>query len=217
LKLFKTSEGRKNMNKKAWIYPALTLGGGFLGGILAMQFAPSVASAARATHAVKAEEFVLVDGGGRRRGALQVTRSGMSDLVMYDGSGRDRAEFRVTKDGVGTIGFYGETGERRVLIGAVPNGRDGITIYGANNKLLAGLTVSEKNEASLTLYDPNTGRARAGLGVAGDGSPALALFDVNGKDRAELHVGPSGKPGLALADENGKTISGLPSKEASAR
>ncbi len=66
------------------------------------------------------------------------------------------------------------------------------------------------NQASLTLYDSNIGRARAGLGVAAGGSPALVLFDPEGRDRAELHVTKNGKPGLALADENGKSIAGLP-------
>ena len=45
-----------------------------------------------------------------------------------------------------------------------------------------------------------------GLGLSADGTPALVLFDQNGKDRAELHLNNSGKPGLALADENGKSI-----------
>jgi hypothetical protein len=64
----------------------------------------------------------------------------------------------------------------------------------------------------LTLYDPNTGRARVGLGVAANGSPALVLFDQKGNDRAELNINSKGKPGLALADENGKTIAGLPAE-----
>jgi hypothetical protein len=201
-----------NMRQRAWMYAALTLIGGFLGGLVASQFTPSFAIAARDARTIKAGEFELVDAAGKRRGALQMTSAGMADLVMYDGSGRDRAEFRVTKDGVGTIGFYNDNGDRRVLIGAIPNGRNGITIYGRDNKLLAGLTVSETNESSLTLYDPNTGRARAGLGVAAGGLPALALFDSNGKDRAELHIGANGTAGLALADESGKSIAGLPAK-----
>jgi hypothetical protein len=62
----------------------------------------------------------------------------------------------------------------------------------------------------VTLYDNKTGFARAGLGLAADGAPALVLFDQSGKDRAELHVTSAGKPGLALADENGKSMAGLP-------
>ena len=68
----------------------------------------------------------------------------------------------------------------------------------------------------MTLYDPNTGVARVGLGVAANGEPALALFDQHGRDRAELHVNAQGKPGLALADEAGKTVAGLPMEESGA-
>ena len=65
---------------------------------------------------------------------------------------------------------------------------------------------------NLTLYDPNTGRARVGIGVAANGSPAVVLFDQKGNDRAELNINSKGKAGLALADENGKTIAGLPAE-----
>lgn len=195
------------------IYAMLALGGGFLGGIVAIQFAPGVAGAARSAHTVRAEKFELVDHQGTRRAALEVTDSGIADLIMFDEAGHDDAEFRVTRDGVTTMGFYDKSGNRRVLMGEVPGGRNGLTIYGNDDKLLAGLTVSRDDEASLTLYDPKTGRARAGLGVASNGSPALALFDTDGHDRAELHVTPSGQPGLALANEQGKTIAGLPAKE----
>ena len=201
------------MHKRALLYAALTMGGGFLGGVVATQLTPVIANAARATQTVRAEQFLLVDKEGAKRASLQVNSSGAANLVMYDAAGHDRADLRVTKEGVGTIGFREDSGAPKVLIGAAPNGRDGVTLYGHNNKLLAGLTGGANDEASLTLYDPGTGRARAGLGVAANGLPALALFDGNGKDRAELHVNPNGKAGLALADENGKSIAGMPEKE----
>ncbi len=201
------------MSKRTWLYVALTLSGGFIGGVAATQLAPSTAIASRAARSIKASEFVLVDSDGTKRAALQMTDDHSAELVMYDASSRERANILVTKNGVGTIGFSEDAGAPKVLIGAAPGGRDGVTLYGQNNKLLAGLTVGNNNEPSLTLYDPNTGRARVGLGVAGNGTPALVLFDGNGKDRAELHVNPNGKPGLALADENGKTIAGMPAKE----
>jgi hypothetical protein len=59
------------------------------------------------------------------------------------------------------------------------------------------------------LRPPCASRWAGALGVASNGSPALASFDPNGKDRVELHVSLSGKPGLALADENGKSNSRL--------
>ena len=88
-----------------------------------------------------------------------------------------------------------------------------MAIYGNNGRQMAGFTVAEDNQSSVTLYDPANGRARVGLGVAASGEPALVLFDQNGRDRAELHVTVTGKPGLALADESGKTMAGLPVQE----
>jgi hypothetical protein len=99
-----------------------------------------------------------------------------------------------------------------VLVGEATQGRNGIAIYGSNGDQLAGLTATSDNQANLTLYDPNTGRARVGIGVAANGSPAVVLFDQKGNDRAELNINSKGKAGLALADENGKTIAGLPAE-----
>ena len=191
----------------------LALGGGFLGGIAATQLAPTVADAAHAAHTIKAEQFELVDRAGTRRAALEVTPNEMADLLLYDGAGHDRAELRVSRDGISRLGFYDDSGAQRVLIGEAPGATNGIMVFGSKGRLQASLTVNASNEAHVTLYDPKTGRARVGLGVATSGTPALALFDEQGNDRAELHVGASGKPGLALADETGKSIAGLPEKE----
>jgi hypothetical protein len=135
-----------------WLYAAMVLTGGFLGGIAAMEFAPGVAIATHQTRMLRAEQFELVDNSGAKRAVL------------------------------------------------------------SNGSQLASLTAASDNQANLTLYDPNTGRARVGLGVAANGSPALVLFDQKGNDRVELNINSKGKPGLALADENGKTIAGLPAE-----
>lgn len=202
------------MNKgKNWGYAMLALGGGFLGGLVATQLAPAVADAAHAAHTIKAEQFELVDKAGTRRAALEVTPNEMADLLLYDGDGHDRAELRVSRDGIATLGFYDDKGARRVLVGEAPGPTNGIAVFGGKGRVQASLTVNANDEASVTLYDPNTGRARVGLGVATTGAPALALFDEKGMDRAELHVGATGKPGLALADETGKSIAGMPEKE----
>jgi hypothetical protein len=142
-------------------------------------------------HVVRAEKFELVDTDGNRRASLEVTDNGVADLILFDGAGRDDAEYRVTRDGIATISFYDKAGDKRVLMGEVPGGRNGVTVYGPSDKLMAGLTVSPTNEASLTLYQ-------------------------EGRNRAELHVLADGHPGLALANESGKSIAGLPEREAPA-
>jgi hypothetical protein len=205
-------------SKRNWLYPALALAGGFLGGMVATQLAPGVAIAARHVRSVSAEQFVLVNEKGAQRGVMQVTKRGAADLQLMDANGRDRAEFRVTADGAAGVNFYDQNGARRVVVGGASPGPSGIAVYGSDGRRqVATLAVSANDEARLTLYDPTSGRARAGLGVTADGQPALVMFDQNGKDRVEIHVGPKGHPGIALADENGKSIAGLPEQAAPAQ
>src|SRR5215472_12141342 len=206
------------LNSRNWLYAAIVAAGGFAGGLTAIQFAPGEALAAHrhSPRTLTAEEFQLVDSSGNRRALLQVTPRGMADLIMFDGEGNDRAEFRVARDGSSSLGFYDSKGTRRVLVGGANSGRNGIAIYDDAGRQLATLSVAPDNQASLTLYDANSGRARAGLGVAASGEPALVLFDQQGRDRVEIHVAANGNPGIALADANGKSIAGLPVREAPA-
>jgi hypothetical protein len=212
-------------DRKQWLYAILALVGGVFGGALSGHlFPPRDAEAAaervarvRAAHAagvVKATKFVLVDRDGTERGVIEVNSRGIADIALNDQSGRRRGEFRVGAEGGGAIGFYDRNGDKRVILGETPNGRDGLAIYGTSGRQMAGFTVAEDNQSSVTLYDPASGRARVGLGVAASGVPALVLFDQEGRDRAELHITVNGKPGLALADESGKSVAGLPVQEA---
>lgn len=202
-------------NMRHWLYGVLALTGGILGGAIASRVAPVEGLALASSHAareIRAEKFVLIGPDGTERGDIQVTARGIADVELNDGQGRDRAEFHVGADGTSAVSFYDEVGVKRVVLGNTA-GRDGLAIYASNGRQLASFAVAEDNQSSVTLYDPNTGVARVGLGVAANGEPALALFDQKGHDRAELHVNSSGKPGLALADESGKTVAGLPIEE----
>ena len=58
------------LQKKNWLYAVLTLVGGFIGGVVAAQFAPGVAMAARHVRSLEAEQFVLVDREGHKRATL---------------------------------------------------------------------------------------------------------------------------------------------------
>ncbi|MBV8357167.1 MAG: hypothetical protein JO189_04415, partial [Deltaproteobacteria bacterium] len=171
------------LNSRNWLYAAIVAAGGFAGGLTAMQFAPGDALAAH-HHGVRiltAEEFELVDKNGDRRASLQVTSRGMADLMMFDGEGNDRAEFRVARDGGSSLEFFDTNGNQRIVVGETPPGRNGIAIYDKSGRQLATLSVAADNQANLTLYDANSGRARAGLGVSTSGEPALVLFDQQGR------------------------------------
>src|SRR5438445_2183688 len=189
------------MKRRNWLYASLGVGGGFLGGMMAMELAPGVALAAGHARTVTAEEFVLVSKNGTQRALMEVNARGMTELVMKDGSGRERADIRVTADGTAQLNFFDQRGNRRVLVGEAPSGRNGVAIYSGGGRQIAVLSATEDNEASLTLYDSDPGRARVGVGMSNKGLPAIVMFDASGHDRAELHVSQRGKAGLAFADE----------------
>ena len=203
-------------NGRLWLTAVVALLGGMIGAGT-MMFGPSNAFAVRRMHrarTVEAEEFVLVGPNRERRGIIQVNDKGTAALYLNDENGKERTELKVGADGLASLGFYDTAGNHRVVVGegASPQSQAGIGIFSADGNQVASLSSTASGEVSITLYDNKTGLARAGLGLAADGTPALALFDENGKDRAELHVTSSG-PGLALADENGKSIAGLPMQQ----
>jgi hypothetical protein len=72
------------------------------------------------------------------------------------------------------------------------------------------MAANDNGDMSVTLYDHNSGVARAGLGLAADGSPALVMFDQRGKERAELSLDRNAKPSLLVADQTGKTVTAPP-------
>jgi hypothetical protein len=199
-------------DRHSWLYVLIVALSGFAGGLSAAQFTSASALAARHHDArvVTAEEFDLVDQSGNKRAMLYVTPRGVANLAMFDGEGNDRAEFRVARDGSSLLGFYDTNGTRRVVVGQSPSGPNGIAIYDNEGRPFATLSVKHNEHGSLTLYDPNTGQPRAGLGVASGGAPALVLFDKQGRDRLEVHIGADGNPGIVLVDANGKSIAGLP-------
>jgi hypothetical protein len=198
-------------NGKPWLTIAMALIGGVLGGAAATFLGASNAFAVRHAHrarTMEAEKFVLLGRNGDERGIMRVSDKGTAALYFNDESGKERAEMKVAADGRSSVGFYDEHGHRRVIVGqGVGAGeQSGIGVFSPDGNQIASLSSLPNGEVSLTLYDGKTGMARAGLGLASDGTPALVLFDQNGKDRAELHLDKSGKAGLAFADESGKTV-----------
>ncbi len=202
-------------NGKPWLTVAMALTGGLIGGAMASMLGASSAFALHHAHrakTVEAESFVLLGRNGDQRGVIQVSDKGTAAFYLNDESGKERAELKVAADGRASLGFYDDEGRKRLVVGqgSTTGSQAGVGIFSAAGNQVLGLSSAANGEVSLTLYDSKSGLARAGLGLSADGTPALALFDQNGKDRAELHLDSSGKPGLALADESGKSIAGLP-------
>jgi hypothetical protein len=216
---FEKSEAReleekdKDMKQnRPWIYLALTLVGGIIGGALSSHLwpAPNAVAAEKQAKVITAGKFVLTDSGGLERALLSTEQSGGVSLVLNDVNGKERAEFRVGPKGGASVGFFDETGNRLVGMGTASDGRAGIGIYAPDGKVVAGFSTTPTGDTGLTLFDRATGLARLGLGVAPTGEPALLLMDKNGIDRAEMSLRADGKPGVAFADEKGKTVAGYP-------
>lgn len=205
-------------NGRPWLTAVLALVGGMIGAGT-MMFGASSAFALRqprGIRTVEADEFVLLGPNRTRRGVIQVSDKGTAALYLNDQNGKERTELRVASDGIASLAFYDAAGNQRVVVGdgAASQSQAGIGIFSADGTQVASLSSDASGEVNMTLYDSKTGLARAGLGLAADGTPALVLFDQNGKDRAELHVSPAGKPGLAMVDENGKSmIPGFPMEQ----
>jgi hypothetical protein len=196
--------------RKLCAHALLIFAGATFGGFLCGHIWPSDSSAIAATRhpkTITAEKFVMVDSGGKQRGTMQVSEDGMATVSLNDADGRDRAELRVGPEGSAGLGFFDQNGHELAVFGEGTDGHSGIKIFGSQGREVAALGSLPTGESALTLYDANTGRARAGLGVAAKGEPALVLLDQSG---AELSLRTDGRSGLALLDGQGKIIAGLP-------
>lgn len=99
---------------------------------------------------VEAGEFRLVDGAGRMRALLQMTRLGPR-LVMMHEDGTVAIEIKLGNDGP-AVRLTDDTGSTRVFVGAMRGmARIGMADGKGSQRLLAGL--SHTGEPSVTLYD----------------------------------------------------------------
>ena len=108
---------------------------------------------------LEAQEFVLKDAEGRTRAVLGVLPDGAADLSLLDDAGKAKAWLRVTTEGA------------------------------------ASLRLVDRNEKGGILLD--FGRAD---------TATLNFVDRTGRPRASMLLAPDGSPGLRLADEGGKAL-----------
>ena len=186
---------------------AFALAGGMIGAVVATQMGASGALAATENvRTIRAERFVVVGPNGEDRISMQVTGHGIADIALSDANGRNRAEIRVTPEGAAGLGFYDADGAKRLVTCLTGENSAGIAIYSSTGRQLMAMAAKDDDETAFTLYDPNSGLARVGLGVGSNGSPALVMFNKAGKEGAELSLSKNDKPNLLMVDNNGKTI-----------
>jgi hypothetical protein len=197
------------------IFAVCAFAGGVVGGLAAAQIGASGAIAAthRASRTIKAERFVVVGSHGEERITLQVTKLGVADVALLDTHGRSRTELRVTPDGAAGLGFYNADGGKRLVLGLTSEDKAGLSVF-SDGRQIIGMSANKTGEMALTMYDPKSGLARAGLGLGADGSPALIMLDTEGKPRLQLGLSKDGNGNLTTMDKSGKTVSALPMPQA---
>jgi hypothetical protein len=148
---------------KEWLYLAVALIGGILGGTLSSRFHASAASATEApTKRIAAQEIVLVDSAGGERAVLHLNDDAQPVFEMMDHAGKAR---------IG-IGFVGQ---------------DEVALRMADRSgaLRVAINVSSEEVPALRLYDSQS-RPRTLLGVDSDGDAALDFYESSGKLLREL-------------------------------
>lgn len=155
---------------------------------------------------VRGTSFVLEDGQGRRRAALQLAE-GKPHLTFYDAQGKPRMDLVTSDDGQATIAMLDASGKARSAFGTSSSGHGSLLFKGEGDELRAALTLSNEGVPGLVLADPE-GRPLISAGVS-RGIPTIALKDANQKLRALLACeGPNSF--LRFYDAEGKRTHQLP-------
>lgn len=155
---------------------------------------------------VRGTSFVLEDGGGRRRAALQFA-DGKPHLTFYDAQGKPRLDLVTSDDGQGTIAMLDAAGKARAVFGTSAAGHGSLVFKGAGDEMRAALTLSNEGVPGFVLADPE-GHPMISAGVS-RGIPTIALKDANEKLRALMAVeGQSSF--LRFYDAQGKRTHQLP-------
>ena len=135
-----------------WIYGVLVIIGSFVGGAVAIRFAPADAIAAKHGGTQTAEQFVLVGPDGKVRGAMGITPDGAVGLNLDDVKGQTRITLDVAPNGSPGLDFYDPQGKLRATFALGPTGTPGLGLYDANGKLRTSLDVPAANTPGLAFY-----------------------------------------------------------------
>jgi hypothetical protein len=149
--------------------------------------------------------FSLIDGGGKARVILSVSKLG-SGLVLNDNTGNPRASQAVLQDGAFELAISGPKSQ--------PRGQWRVGNEGSRFGLLApdGQRVmwlmADNTMSGLACYD--TPERKRVMLAANQSGPALGLHDENGKAREILSVFDGSGPDLRLLDEQGQPVFAQP-------
>jgi hypothetical protein len=152
------------MRRKEWLYAALALTGGVLGGLAGSELGSTARAGIAQTpqRTIAAQEILLVDGKGNMRGALSLNKDGDGGFSLYDHEGKLRTALDISDaEGLG-FKFFDATGALRL-----------------------SLIINGDQIPALRLFDSQH-RPRALLGVDPEGEAALDFYAQDGKLLREL-------------------------------
>ncbi len=133
---------------------------------------------ARPTRRIVAQEFDVVDTGGKIRAILDAS-GGEPDLSLYDTNGKVRAFLRLSAEGP-MLRLSDANGKASANLGIIENG-PGLDLYDANGKMRLMVGVY-REFSSVGLRDPE-GNVRMVLSEMG-GEPSIDLNDEQGYSAA---------------------------------
>jgi hypothetical protein len=123
---------------------------------------------------VTAKRFVLADGAGNTRAALQLV-AGEPHLTLYDFAAKARLDLSTSDQGATRVALQDAGGQGRLALAITPEGLPTLSLADEQGKARQVLTLQGGKEAALLLQDEK-GTPLASLGAA-KGLPTLALRD----------------------------------------
>jgi hypothetical protein len=120
--------------KRFGLWLAAAMMAGLIGGMgSAWLFDEGVAFARKATkekRVITAEDFHLVDGSGKLRGALFVSAKGEPGFALFDKEGKDRILLMLNADGSALIELHDEAGASRAKLALGNDGSPTLSLAG---------------------------------------------------------------------------------------
>lgn len=123
---------------------------------------------------VTSRRFVLADGAGNTRAALQLV-AGEPHLTFYDVAAKARLDLSTSDQGATRVALQDAAGQARAALAITPQGAPTFTLADEQGKPRQVLTLQGGKEGALLLQDEK-GTPLASLGAA-KGLPTLALRD----------------------------------------
>lgn len=180
--------------REARVWRRLGAGGLALAGVLVLtgQGAPD--------EQVTSKRFVLADGAGNTRAALQLV-AGEPHLTFYDVAAKARLDLSTSDQGATRVALQDAGGRARAALTVAPDGVPAVTLQDEQGRPRVTLALQAGKEPAVLLQDEK-GTSLLALGAA-KSIPTVTLRDPKNVIRALLAMDDK-VPSLRLYDEKGE-------------